>query len=303
MSLDYCEQLFREVRQSQTIAEACRALEPLFGYYKTISLGLERGAIFWRARKCGTEPWPNLSEMGAPPARVVATGRLNEPRQPLLYASIKEETALQELDAAAGELVQIVGYRTVLGQLMQLAVIGELMHVYKLGYIRFIGKDPDSTLARAINDLDPLEARRTLYIDAFLHSLLADDRARDNDYMLTRAVAAMVHRDLNIDGIAFQSARDPLGYNITLRSEVVDQKVHATACVQCKVATLREFGFVDFSVLREAIRVDSVGNFEWADPAGAGRRRFFNLTKEEYDIALKHQNDPNGFARLTRAHQ
>lgn len=303
MSLSQYDALFTNVRQAKSVQDACYALSPLFDQYKVISLGLTRGSIFWRARPCGSSPWATVAEMGPPPANKTVIGRLNDDSRPVLYAAVKEDTALAEVYAAPGQLFQLIGYRVLLDEEIVLAVIGEMMHVYKLGYMRFTGSDPDSTLAGLINQLGTVHGKQLLYIDAFLHQILADPKARDNQYILSRAVAAMILRDAKIDGIAYPSAQDPLGYNITLKPQIAEKKIHPSSCFQCRINEVREFGFVEYSVLQEAERLDEAGHFIWQPPLSSGHRRFFNLTELEYKIGMSNKDDPSAFMHMKRAHQ
>ncbi len=131
MSLDQLESLFHLVRQGASVAEIVDRLRPVFERYKLISLGFERGSVFWRARLCGDTPWSSASDMGAPPVEVAGLGRLNDAGAPLLYASLKEETALHEVGVQPPCMVQLIGYRAMRRQMLRLAVVGELMHVHK----------------------------------------------------------------------------------------------------------------------------------------------------------------------------
>ena len=242
------------------------------------------------------------SNVRAPP-QLTSVGRLNDAGRPVLYASLKEETALAEIQVAPKQYVQVIGYRTLVGESIRIAVVGEMMHVHKFGYMRFTGSDPDATLGRILNDKSLDEGRQLLYLDAFLHHLLSDPAARDSDYLLSRAVTAMIHRNPAIDGIAYPSARDPLGYNITLRPEASTSRMHATCCMHCRVDALHEFGFVEYTLLQEAMRTDDEGVFEWMPPLGPSQRRLFNLTKEEYELSVKLKDDRNAFNQVKRVHQ
>jgi hypothetical protein len=112
MSLDHCDLLFRDVRHSKSLAEICHTLQPIFDKYESerLTLGLERGAFFWRARICkDAEPWRTVDDMGAPPKGIAGAGRFNDPAASLFYAALKEETALAEIDARPGQIVQVIG--------------------------------------------------------------------------------------------------------------------------------------------------------------------------------------------------
>jgi len=81
--------------------------------------------------------------------------------------------------------------------------------------------------------------------------------------------------------------------NIALQAKPVDSKIHAVCCLHVRVNRVREFGFVEYEVVREAVRLSPESAFVWAEPLSPLRRRFFNLTKDEYDIAVQNANDPN----------
>ena len=190
MTLDECDRSFERVRAASTPAEACYALTPLFDAYSVISIELTRGTVFWRARIAQDQPWISIKEMGYPKKELVRRGRLNDERSPCFYAATRENTALAEIDAKAGDFVQIAGFRVKLETPIRIAVIGELHHIQKTGYLRLTGIDPELSLNRYINSLGKEHGESLLYIDAFLAHLLADVDAGQNDYMLSRAVAS-----------------------------------------------------------------------------------------------------------------
>src|SRR5438045_9114240 len=106
MPLDECDRLFSEVHAASGPAAICHALQPLFEQYDLISIELNRGSVFWRARFASHEAWPSVAQMSYPPAEHTRPGRLNDERTPCLYAATKEETALHEIGAKEGDLVQ-----------------------------------------------------------------------------------------------------------------------------------------------------------------------------------------------------
>lgn len=298
MTLDECERQFVAVRNSASIAEACHALEPLFEEYKVISLGFERGSIYWRARIAREEPWPALADVRYPPSKSVKVGRVNDDQDPHLYASMLEGTALLEVSPRAGDYVQVVGFRVRPGSLLRLAVIGELHHVSKTGFLRLTGNDPDRALSRHLNDLPHDRAQCMLFIDAFLGSLLGDPSAGATDYRLSRAVASMLRRDQGLEGIAFPSVRDLHGMNVALASSACDTKLHPVTCFHARFNRIREFGFVDFEILRQAKNLSADGGFVWQLPHFNQRRQMFGLTKAEFDAAQKDSNNPNALVNL-----
>ncbi len=297
MNLDECDRIFAQVRGALSPSDVCHALTPLFDYYEVINIELNRGWVFWRARSTEGHPWAAVAEMGYPPPEIAKRNRLSDESMPSLYAATRLETALLEIDAKEQDLVQLVCFMAKLEIPIRIAVIGELQHVERTGYLRLIGRDPDRSMIRFLNSKGLEVGRRLLYIDAFLAHLLADPEAQNSDYVRSRAVAAMIYRNKDIDGIMFPSVRDQLGMNLVLRAMAFDSKMQPVCCLHTKVTRIRSFGFIEYKVLTEAESLSPDGSmFVWRDPLPPPlRRRFFNLTKEEYEIAAQQPDDPNTF--------
>lgn len=302
MTLDECDRMFEVVRKASTPAEACHALEPLFSVYEVISIELTRGTIFWRARIAQDQPWTSITEMGYPPKEHVTHGRLNDKHSPCFYAATRDNTALAEIGVNEGDYAQIAGFRVKLETPIRVAVVGELYHVQKTGYLRLTGTDPGLSINRHINSLDMEHARCLLYIDAFLAHLLADPNAGQSNYTLSRAVASMIYRNTEIDGINFPSVRDTHGMNLALKPVAFDAKVHPVCCMHTRIHKLHLFGFVDYEVLQDVERITDDGTLVWLSPKARSIRRYFNLTKAEFEAAAASSCDSNAFLDLMSAH-
>jgi hypothetical protein len=287
MTFDECDYQFEVVRAASSLSEACFALEPLFNAYKVVNIELARGnTIFWRARIAKSYPWASIKEMGCPPAIQVDAGRLNDQHSPCFYSATRDSTALAEIGVKAGDFIQLAGFRPMVETPIRVAVIGELYHTYKTGYLRVTGSDPGLSLNRYINELGKEEGERILYIDAFLASLLADINARKINYILSRAIGSMIYRNAAVDGIFFPSVRDSFGMNLALKSGSFNLKVLPVCCIHARINKLRSFGFIDYEVLQEAEQISDEGELVWLKPLDKSIRRFFNLSKKEYDLAL-----------------
>ena len=295
MNLGECDRIFAQVHGASSPSAICHALQPLFDQYEVINLELNRGTVFWRARSTEDKPWAAIAEMEYPPAEYAKPGRLNDEKTPCLYAATREETALHEIGAKENDLVQLVGFRAKLETPIRIAVFGELLHVHKTGYLRLTGSDPGRSMSRYLNSQGVERGRRLLYIDAFLSHLLADAEAKNSEYVRSRALASMVYRNSDIEGIMFPSVRDPLGMNIALQPTPADLKIHAVCCLHVRVTRVRAFGFIEYEVISEAEQTTTDGMFVWARPHLPPRRRFFNLTKEEHEAAMRSANDPSAF--------
>jgi RES domain len=290
MTLDECDRLFRSVRSASTLAEACYALTPVVDAYKLLEVSAARQSVFWRARVCGDTPWPTIASMWYPPAELAPVGRLNDERSPMFYAATHEDTALAEIPGVTeGAYVQVAAFKNRPGEELRLTSVGEFAHVYKAGYMRMVGDDPGNAINHLIRENSVPRARELLYIDAFLASILSDPKANDSQYRLTRALASMVLKDAETEGILYPSVRDTIGTNIALRPSAVHQKLIAVLCFHARVRKVRSFGFVDLEFLREAAGMTDSGSLNWRRHDSTHQYTFFNMTQAEYERAMRLQ--------------
>jgi len=293
MDLNSCDIVFDSALTSQSEAEFCYCISPLFDHYEIISIGLGRGNIFWRARVVEDTAWPNVSDLDYPPADKARRGRLNDAGAPCFYVAKDIETALLEIEAKEGQLVQVAGFRILSEDILRLIVVGEYANVQKNGYMHFTGTDPGQTMQKLINQQDKKKGRTLLYIDKFLASVIADPHARESNYTFSRALGAFLHSKVLADGIVFPSVRDPGGFNLAVQPEPSDRAFHNVACVLIKVGKKRRFNVLDYEITSSAVKIDDALNFLWPDEYQAGRLNVYGLNKQEYDFAHGRVDDEN----------
>lgn len=289
MDRDQCDAIFDRVLTAGDESEFCHYIAPLFDVYQILSVGLGRGNIMWRARLVEDQLWSNLCDLDYPPADKARVGRLNDTNSPCFYVAKDVETALLEIEAKEGQLVQVAGFRILKGEMLQLIVIGEYANVYKSGYVHLTGVDPDRTIHKLLNQDGPEVAQTVLYIDRFLASVLNDPHARENGYMFSRALGALLHSKIkSADGIAFPSVRDPGGFNYAVHPKPSDRVFQNVACLLVRVGKSRRFHFVDHDIISAAQRIDDDLNFIWSDQDShkVGTMYLYGMTKEEYDLAM-----------------
>lgn len=296
MDLNNCDIIFDSTLKSQSEAEFCHRISPLFDQYEVISIGLGRGNIFWRARAVEETTWPNLSDLDYPPAEKARRGRLNDAGSPCFYVAKDIETALLEIQAKEGQLVQVAGFRILNEDILRMIVVGEYANVQKSGYMHFTGTDPGRTLQKQINLQDKKKALTLLYIDKFLASILADPHARQSNYTFSRALGALLHSKVDADGIVFPSVRDPGGFNLAVQRGPSDRALHNVACVLIKVGRKRRFSVLDYEIASSALKIDDELNFVWPDEHQPRQLNVYGLNKQEFDFAHSKEDDANRIA-------
>lgn len=285
MNLDQCEAIFDRALSSRNEAEFCHHIAPLFDVYEILSVGMGRGSnTFWRARATEGDPWPSLKDMDYPPANKARVGRLNDAGSPCFYSAGRIETALLEIEAQEGQLIQLAGFKIAPDEIVQFILIGEYTYVHKTGYVRLTGVDPDGTIKRIINSMSPENAIATIYIDRFFANILSDPHARHSGYMLSRALGAELQsRIKSADGIAFPSVRDPGGFNYAVRPEPSDRVFRNVACAIASIGRNRRYNLIEHEVIGCADGLDDEENFVWADPYQPRTLGMYAMTKDEYE--------------------
>ena len=298
MNLDDCEKIFQQALCSESESAFFHAVDPLFKEYNILSLEFGRGSIFWRARIIENEIYPNISDLDYPPSKIAKRGRLNDLGTPCFYIAARKETALAEIGATEGQLVQLAGFRVINESSIRLAVIGEYANVQKNGYMHFAGKDHDFAIAKLLNAISRQEALKTIYIDKFFASILAAPKASENGYIFTRALAQSIYSRTGAEGIVFPSVKDRGGFNVAVQAAPSDRSFHNVSCLVVRVGRPRQFGLIEFEIVKSAERLDDDWNFIWLQGADPNVIGMYNMSKEESDVASRNPGDRNNLLHM-----
>jgi hypothetical protein len=295
MTLDECDALFARIRAERSLSPLVALFRQLLvADYSLIRIDLSRGSIFWRARPCGPHGYDNISEVTYPPPHLAALNRLSDEQQPRFYASTRKETALAEQDECrAGEHYHLIGSWVQQKRHIRVLVLGEQHHVFKMGYWRILGVDPEGMLARQLNVLPRDKGLRTIYIDAFLGSILSDPSARRSGYIRSRALLSAITEKYPVDAVFFPSVKDAWGVNIVITPEAVDGRMVYCGSKVVRIERCREFGILETSILRKAHAIRADGDFEWLEDPQSDREIIFGMTKEEFEFSGAHHTNPN----------
>lgn len=298
MTLDDCDHIFAEALSSSSEAAFQRVVAPLFNHYQILSADWGRGSIFWRARTIHSKPFDNIADMSYPPSNIAKVGRLNDAGSPCFYVGARKETAITEVDAEEGQLVQLAGFRVLDAHPVRLALIGEYSNVQKTGYMHFGGTDPDMAISKYLNSMPRHEALRMIYIDKFFSHVLADPGASKNNYVMSRALTQLIYARNRADGIVFPSVKDRGGFNIGVKPASSDKSFHNVCCIVVKLTAKRRFGLLDFEVTSSAKMIDSENNFVWDDSFSGNRIGLYGMNKEEHELAMNLPDDENALLHV-----
>lgn len=302
MTLDDCENIFDKAITSSSESEFCHAIEPLFKEYEILSLEFGRGSIFWRARLIEKEVYSNIADLDYPPPEHARQGRLNDAKVPCFYIAARKETALVEIGATEGQLVQLAGFRVKNELPIRLAVIGEYANVQKNGYMHFAGRDPDMAISKILNSMPRQKALKKLYIDRFFGSVLAAPDASTSGYMFSRALGQAIYSRIGAEGIVFPSVKDRGGFNVAVKAEPSDRSLHNVSCLVVRMGKPRRFGLTEFSIVKTAGRLDDKWNFVWLEGAADETIGMYNMSKDEFDAVSRNPDDRNNLLNMLHVH-
>jgi hypothetical protein len=284
LTIDEIEAEFANNAAARTRAAVELSLTRLLTGYPDLNFSFGRGKIFWRVRPCGPSGFDNERELSYPKPDIARVNRLNDAGSPCLYLSTDPETAFSEIGATSGDHLHLAGFRVLADQQMRVAAIGEFSHVKKAGYVRVTGVDPDRTIARMINGYQPAHALRILLVDSYLASLLADPRAKEDEYLHTRTLADLIFKRSPLSvGMFYPSVRLHAGLNLALLPDAADKLVHGVVSAVVRINRALRFGYYDYEVVRTARGVGDSGQYLWQVPDHSHHLIVYRLTREEFE--------------------
>jgi hypothetical protein len=95
--------------------------------YQQFPVRYDHRQICFRARKCDESPvYGNVKQCLNPPGGARRFGRASRPNQEIIYSSWNIPTALDEIDAKEGDVVQVIGMNLRSSKSLLLHIIGDI---------------------------------------------------------------------------------------------------------------------------------------------------------------------------------
>ncbi|MGZ4955486.1 MAG: hypothetical protein ACXV8Q_10275, partial [Methylobacter sp.] len=295
MALDDCDKLFAKIRSATEQDVIAASFRELFHFYPLLNYSIGRGSIYWRGRKSTADGFSSADELHCPPPEITTVGRLNSKGAPCLYAATRKTTIFKELDAKEGDYFHVVGLRMRPEKSIRIIAIGDLFHVFKTGKTRFLGREVNPALSRMLNSHPDRElATRILYADAFLSELLADNKAKYNDYLITRILVSTAYEKSGAEGMFYPSVQDHIGMNLSVLPKAYYSGMHIISAQVIRINRVYSYGFYDYEITKHCEKINKSNCFVWGDVSSDRHALLFDLTEEEIDfVNSKNKEDPN----------
>ncbi|MEN3156769.1 RES family NAD+ phosphorylase [Alkalimonas sp. NCh-2] len=259
-------------RKDLSSADSPEAIEKLLSWYiesfggLNFKFGYDRPII--RARLCPSiEGFSHVSELHSPPPEVTSIGRMNEKGSPMFYASYHIGTALAEINAKEGDIVQIGQFQlpNQSGSGIRCLAIGEIYNAYH--GTSTISQELFYEIRKLIDKLGKNDIRGLisyLYMDALSAELLNDLSASEKNYIYSRTLSRLLlERHPEIDGLIFPSAKIKGTSNISLRPESVLKKAKVASSQVIEITKLYPYGLYDFKIVKQAKGENYDGKIIW----------------------------------------
>lgn len=283
MHLADCEAIYRAAWETNDQAKFKEYCEELLHEYRVFVIGAKRGSVgFWRTRLVENEkPWPNVSDMYAPPADKAFNRRFSNKGSPCFYASNDYRTTIHEIEANVGDVVQCASFQLGYFDQIILITIGEFANVCTRGFMMLNGVGMPAYEAMGIGQMGLVKRTQIVSIDKFFAHVLADVNARNEDYMRTRTLTELLYREQpGAHGITYPSVRDPHGLNFAILPEIARERFQNVACEVHRVTGKYSYCMNDLEPMLSCVALSDTGDFTWA-PKIADKISQYNLTMEE----------------------
>lgn len=273
------------IRNSHDMEALHTALDSVIGYCSLITFGITSGSLYHRARRIEAgDRLSTPSDLSYPPKQFAGPQRLSDPQVPNLYAALREETSLSEIDARAGDLVQLTAFAIKPGAELRLTSLGQFTGCYKNGHLPMVGPDPGNTLARLLNQREPLDRQMLVFADSLLSEVLASPEARENDYLKTRLLVSKIYGKNACSGMLYPSVRNVGAANIAITAAACDQAMQPISSRVVKITAHHDFSLYEFTVLRHVIGISPDHLLVYEEGGHRYEPRSFGVTEEELKV-------------------
>ncbi len=230
----------------------------------TKPVGITRSAhqIWNRARKVDVgDRYDSLKSVIHPPADKTGYGRANLPNIPALYAAWNMPTALDEIRANTGDIVQLIALRPVARVELPCFVVGEYQLLNASGR-SLVGSDKLKAVLVEELDKNPSEFYKALFIDCvcteFYRKVVSKDRPED--YKMTALHAELF---LPVGGLIFQSVRNPGAMNIAISGDTFDQQFEVIGTSVVRIKRNAGYGIFELELLYGSCDFENDGKINW----------------------------------------
>lgn len=238
-----------------------------YGVYQVSSIPEE--LFVHRARKLENKKWFEfVDDLGPPPSeKTITYGRCHQPRHPLCYCSLYEDTALAEVNPELGEHYVISTF--IMPKDIRLIPVGELDYFRRTGRT-YIGNETPQSAEPHKKALGEEDWHVAALIDAFLADEFIKPATTQTDYKITSALSdVLLNDDMKpqkpIDALIYPSVAFREGMNFAILPEPYKSKmklVEADTKI-IKITHVLGYGIFEYRTVSLLKSISSDGRLKW----------------------------------------
>lgn len=262
--IDWLQEKAKTISETREELLIEKELRLIIKYYDALNYDLNYNACLWRGRKCSNEQGYNsLKELHYPPAAFTRFGRVNDLAMPILYVSFTQFTALAEVRAQVGDIIQFIGYRQC--KPIKCLILGEFANVNYRGQCMLPG-----IISKRINDaltkmkFEP--ALSFLFLDAFLASLMAKQEIEGINYVHSRVLSRLLFEKYkDVSAVQYSSVARMGAMNLAIKPNIADIALAYSGTSIISVTDKFDFGLYRFSEIKSSTNFGADLMITWDD--------------------------------------
>ncbi|MFK8898277.1 RES domain-containing protein [Serratia sarumanii] len=266
LDIEYIHKISDKIRESESEDFVENSLAFLLSFYDLINFSFAYDTPLFRARKTESgKGFTSTSDIYYPPKHLTNIGRLNEKGTPFLYLSLSLDTALTEIGAKDGDIIQASGFM-LKNNSLTLGVIGESFRSSR-GRASILDKESATIISNFIRKLsikDRKLALSYLYTDLFFDEILRSKNAKKTNYIHSRILSRNIFNKYpNLDGLLYHSVASLASLNVALPSKKADTSIGLVDTMLLKVIKAYPYGLYDIEFIKKPKNILRNGNIIW----------------------------------------
>lgn len=266
LNVESLDEIASDIKKSQSKEFIESKLRYLLEFYDLLNFSFCYDTPYFRARKTvDGNAYLSTSDIYYPPSNLTSVGRLNEKGEAFLYLSMSVDTALSEINATDGDIVQISSYVTKTKSLT-LGLIGEFYRSSR-GSASLLDKSHSSKISKFVQELsikDRKLALSFLYTDLFFDEILRSPDAVSREYLHSRTLSRLLFEKYSfLDGLIYHSVASAANFNLGLPSKKADSSVFLKSTALMKIKKKYPYGLYDIELYKSPTRIMENGEIIW----------------------------------------
>ena len=183
----------------------------------------------------------------------------------MLYAAWNVVTALEEIGAAPGDLVQVIALRVRPAIDLPCGIVGEYQSIYNSGGSTINSRKVEQSISNFIFSAPEDVHKLQLYLDSFFAELLKREPKRPEDHLPNVLLAERILSGHG--GLMYPSVVNAHSMNLAVPADVFDTNFEVMATFTSKIDDYHSYGIFDAQPIDRSSEFSASGDIHWQSRA------------------------------------